>query len=151
MRKQEKRIGYILKDFETEMEILEIKHNNTRLAIYIGRKWDDGLHFFSEDNDFQQVGVWCYNKGKRLLPHKHIKAERKIDRTQEVIFVRNGKVRVEIFGLDGKLVENHILEKNDTMIFLAGGHGYEILENNTQVLEVKNGPYLGSEKDRVRI
>ena len=133
------------------MEVREIKDNNTRLAIYIGRKWEEGLHFFSDDNDFQQVGVWCYNKGKRLLPHKHIKAERKIDRTQEVLFIRNGKIRVEIYGLNDTPVENLILEKNDTMIFLAGGHGYEILENDTPVLEVKNGPYLGPEKDRVRI
>ncbi len=133
------------------MEIHEINDDNTRLAIYIRGKWEEGLHFFSEDDDFQQVGVWCYNKGKRLHPHKHIKAERNIDRTQEVIFVRNGKIRVEIFGLNDKLVENLILKKNDLMIFLGGGHGYEIMENNTQVLEVKNGPYLGPEKDRIRI
>jgi hypothetical protein len=34
---------------------------------------------------------------------------------------------------------------------LRGGHGYEILEDGTQVLEVKNGPYLGPDVDRRRL
>ena len=34
---------------------------------------------------------------------------------------------------------------------LRGAHGYDILENGTQVLEVKNGPYVGAELDRKRI
>jgi hypothetical protein len=37
------------------------------------------------------------------------------------------------------------------MVLLAGGHGYEILEDNTKILEVKNGPYLGASEDRKRI
>ena len=37
------------------------------------------------------------------------------------------------------------------MICLEGGHGYEILEDNTRVLEIKNGPYPGPEKDRRRL
>jgi hypothetical protein len=36
------------------------------------------------------------------------------------------------------------------MVMLKGGHGYDILENNTQVLEVKNGPFTSVEKDRER-
>ena len=36
-------------------------------------------------------------------------------------------------------------------MLLRGGHGYEILEDGTQVLEVKNGPYLGPDVDRRRL
>ena len=133
------------------MEIREIKDNSTRLAIYIGRKWEEGLHFFSKDNDFQQVGVWTYNTGRKLLQHKHIEALRSINRTQEVIFVRSGKVRADIYGMDDQFIESVNLVRGDILILLNGGHGYEILEDNTQVLEIKNGPYLGPEKDRIRI
>ena len=31
-----------------------------------------------------------------------------------------------------------------------GGNGYDIMEDGTQVLEVKNGPYVGAEADRKR-
>jgi hypothetical protein len=43
------------------------------------------------------------------------------------------------------------LERGDTIILLNGGHGYEILSDNTKVLEVKNGPYVGADKDRERL
>jgi hypothetical protein len=138
------------KDKDT-LNIREIVKNNTRLAILVSGDWNEGLSFFSDENDFQQAGTWCYNKGKKLLAHKHLKIERKIDVTQEVIFIKNGKIRADIYGLNNELVDNLILEKNDCLILLAGGHGYEVLEDNTQVLEVKNGPYLGAEKDRARI
>jgi len=39
----------------------------------------------------------------------------------------------------------------ETLILLKGGHGYEILEDGTRVLEVKNGPYPGAEVDRRRL
>ena len=56
-----------------------------------------------------------------------------------------------IFDEEGGLVERLELGAGDTLILLNGGHGYEILEDNTQVLEVKNGPYPGAEADRRRI
>lgn len=35
-------------------------------------------------------------------------------------------------------------------MLLAGGHGYRIEADGTEVLEVKNGPYAGAAADRVR-
>jgi hypothetical protein len=43
-----------------------------------------------------------------------------------------------------------IVDEGDILILLQGGHGYEILEDGTQVLEVKNGPYIGADLDRRR-
>jgi len=37
------------------------------------------------------------------------------------------------------------------LILLEGGHGFFIKEDDTVILEVKNGPYLGAEMDRHRI
>ena len=39
----------------------------------------------------------------------------------------------------------------DVIILLRGGHGYDILDDDTEVLEIKNGPYVGSDLDRRRI
>jgi len=43
------------------------------------------------------------------------------------------------------------VKEGDVIILLRGGHGYTILEDGTQVLEIKNGPYLGPETDRRRL
>ena len=71
--------------------------------------------------------------------------------TQEVLYIRQGRVRVKIYNSQSELVDQWDAVSGDIVILLRGGHGYEILENGTQVLEVKNGPYVGAEKDRRRL
>ena len=36
-------------------------------------------------------------------------------------------------------------------MLLECGHGYTILSDDTKVIEIKNGPYLGADVDRRRI
>ena len=59
--------------------------------------------------------------------------------------------KAEIYDLEEKPVEKLLIQKGDILILLESGHGYHILEDNTKVLEIKNGPYLGAEIDRHRI
>ncbi len=132
--------------------IREIKKNSVVLARYIpSSSWNKGLSFFSKDKEYIQLGTWRYNKGKELLAHIHNKVERKINRTQEVLFIKNGKIQASIYDLKGKLVKKIIAESGDILILLNCGHGYKILKDDTQVIEIKNGPYLGAEIDRRRI
>ena len=129
-----------------------IEAGGERVAVYLpAASWTEGLRFFSEDGDFVQVGVWGYDKGIKLQPHIHNEVRREVTRTQEVVFVKQGKVAASIFDEGGSLVERLELGIGDTLILLKGGHGYEILEDGTQVLEVKNGPYPGAEIDRRRL
>ncbi len=129
-----------------------IEADGERLAVYLpATSWTEGLNFFSEDSDFVQVGVWGYDKGTKLQPHVHNEVRREITRTQEVIFVKNGKVAASIFDEDGTLIERLVLGPGEALVLLKGGHGYEILEDGTQVLEIKNGPYPGAEADRRRL
>ena len=128
-----------------------IEAGGEKLAIYLPSSWGKGLSFFSEDSDFIQVGVWGYDKGIKLQPHIHNEVRREVLKTQEVIFVRSGSVAASIFDEEGNFVERLELSSGDTLVLLKGGHGYEILEDDTQVLEVKNGPYPGAEVDRRRI
>ncbi len=84
------------------------------------------------------------------MQHIHNEVERKVIRTQEVLYIRKGKISAKIYDLDENFVEELIVSEGDTLILLESGHGYKILEDGTQVLEVKNGPYLGAEVDRRR-
>lgn len=50
-----------------------------------------------------------------------------------------------------KQIDSFVVKAGDILILLECGHGYKILEDNTKVLEIKNGPYLGADVDRRRI
>ena len=130
----------------------KIMDGNLILAIVIrGADWEDGLHFVSSDGDYQQVGIWGYGKGQKLAPHIHLIEPREVLRTQEVVFVKDGRIKADIYTEKGEFLKSVELGKGDSIILLNGGHGYEILQDNTKVLEVKNGPYIGAERDRKRI
>ncbi|MAR94908.1 MAG: hypothetical protein CMD46_00865 [Gammaproteobacteria bacterium] len=133
--------------------MIEVKDNGIVLARYIpaSSAWENGLSFFSDDKDYIQVGTWGYDKPKELLAHTHNEVHRDVAWTQEVIFVKKGSIKAEIYDLSNKKVKDIICNVGDIIVLLRGAHGYHILEDDTQVLEVKNGPYVGAELDRVRI
>ena len=134
------------------MKTERIMDGDLTLAIIIrSADWEKGLNFVSSEGDYQQVGTWQYDKGQKLAPHIHLTVPRKILRTQEVIFVKDGHIRADIYTEQKKFQKSVELETGDAIILLNGGHGYEILRDNTKVLEVKNGPYVGAEKDRERL
>jgi len=113
--------------------------------------WKDGLNFFSQDEEYVQVGSWGYDTGTALKPHVHNHVPREVTVTQEVLYVRRGSIKARIFGLQDQPIAEFDASEGDVVILLRGGHGYDIIEDGTQVLEVKNGPYLGAEVDRRRI
>jgi quercetin dioxygenase-like cupin family protein len=130
----------------------KIQQDGTTIAIILrGADWESGLHFASSDGDYLQVGVWGYEKGRKLPAHRHLLVPRQIDRTQELLFVREGRVKADIYGEKDEYLESVELVAGDAIILLGGGHGYETLADNTRVLEVKSGPYVGPEKDRKRL
>lgn len=133
------------------MKTEKIMDGNLILAIIIrDTDWEEGLNFISSNEDYLQVGIWGYDKRKILESHIHLVKPRKVLRTQEVLFIKKGGIWADIYTEQEKFLKSVELREGDTIILLNGGHGYKILENNTKVLEIKNGPYLGVEKDRKR-
>ena len=133
------------------MNVKEVKKDNVILARLVkAEDWNESLGFYSNNEEVIQVGTWHYNSGKELMRHIHNKAERVIIRTNEVLYVVSGKVKAFIYDLEENLIEELMVNSGDTLILLDCGHGYEIMEDNTKVLEIKNGPYLGAETDRRR-
>ena len=133
--------------------IIEILDDDTILARYIPTEDIEkpGLNFYSNDKEFIQFGVWGYNKGKVLPVHAHNLVERSTSRTQEALIVQRGKIKAFIYNLKEIQVTELLINQGEAIILLNGAHGYEILEDNTQVLEFKNGPYVGAELDRKRL
>lgn len=130
----------------------KIIKDNVILAKHISsNEWEDGLKFYSNDDEYMQVGTWGYDKDKELLAHSHNEVSREVLYTQEVLYIKKGSIEATIYDINDNLVEKFIAKEGDVVILLRGGHGYRILEDKTQVLEVKNGPYVGAEKDRRRL
>lgn len=135
------------------MAITEIRDGEVLLARHVtAEEWDKGdLSFFSADPEFLQVGVWNYGAGKRLLAHTHNDVARTIQRTHETLYIRKGRIEARIFNEARELVHTLEAGEGDVLTLMSGGHGYTVLEDGTQVLEIKNGPYVGAAQDRVRI
>jgi len=96
------------------------------------------------------VGSWWYQKGKKLASHVHNEFDRNASRTQEMTYVKKGSMRVLLYDEDYNYLEEYILNEGDLAVFVFGGHGYEILENNTQIIETKNGPFVDVETDKTK-
>ena len=134
------------------MKKQEIRDGDLLLAVIVkSEDWEKGVNFISTDQDYQQVGFWGYDRGKKLLRHIHLNVVREVHRTQEILCVEKGRLRADIYTEEKKYLRSVELGKGDVIVVLSGGHGYEILEDNTKVMEVKNGPYVETDKDRERI
>lgn len=135
------------------MAITEITEGALVLARHIpaADAWGDGLKFFSPDGDYQQVGTWGYGAGKTLQAHSHNEVTRNVLWTQEVLYIRAGRVLAEVYDTADQKVAELEAGAGDLLVLLRGGHGYRILEDGTQVLEIKNGPYVGADADRRRL
>ena len=126
-----------------------ITHNGQIISIiYRDKDWVKGLNFITPDELFVQVGSWWYDKGRKLDSHIHKEFDRTATRTQETIYVKQGSVKVLLFTEKEKFFQDYILYQGDLAVFGYGGHGYEILEDDTQIIESKNGPFVSVDKDK---
>jgi quercetin dioxygenase-like cupin family protein len=104
--------------------------------------------FVTPDGENLQVGFVVYPAGGTIQPHTHRPLERHIVGTAEVLVVRRGRCRIDIYSDSHDLVASRELVPGDVMLMVGGGHGFTMLEDTT-LLEIKQGPYTGlDEKER---
>lgn len=129
--------------------VLKIVHENKLLAIVIKASYHkEGIEFFTDEFSSQQLGYMNRPKGYEIPPHRHNIVPREVHLTQEVLFIKNGKVRVDFYDNQQIYIQSTILEKGDVVLLADGGHGFKVLED-CEIIEVKQGPYCG-ETDKVR-
>ena len=119
------------------------------IALIIKASFDEpGLHFLTPPNFSQQVAVMRHPKGKCIAPHVHNLVSRQVLYTQEVLWIRKGRVKVNLYNSHRKMICSPVLSEGDLILLCGGGHSFEMLEETTMV-EVKQGPYAG-ENDKTR-
>ena len=127
----------------------EIVFENKLLALIIRANFEsDGIKFFTPDNFSQQLGYMKRPVGYIIPPHIHNKVKRNVELTQEVLFIKKGKIKINFYDPMKNYLESKIVSNNDIVLLAQGGHGFEMLEES-EIFEVKQGPYCG-DQDKTR-
>jgi mannose-6-phosphate isomerase-like protein (cupin superfamily) len=126
-----------------------IEHGGDLLALIVRSHFaQPGVHFFTPNDFSQQLGVMCHPAGKVIGAHVHKPVRRTVAFTQETLFIRRGRLRVDFYGDDQVYLESRELGAGDVILLIRGGHGFEVLQD-LEMIEVKQGPYAGDE-DKTR-
>lgn len=107
-----------------------------------------GVSFFTADDYSQQLAYMCHPPGQQIVAHRHNLLPREVHYTLEVLFIKKGKLRVDFFDDSEIYLDSRVLEAGDVILLVAGGHGFEVLEE-VEMFEVKQGPYTG-DADKTR-
>jgi hypothetical protein len=127
----------------------EIKHDDITMALILSADHSaEGIQFLTPNEFSQQLGYMNRPKGYVIPPHVHNPVKRSVHFTKEVLFIKNGKVRVDFYDDEQNYLESRILLKGDVILLAFGGHGFEMLESS-EIIEVKQGPYAG-DADKTR-
>jgi hypothetical protein len=123
----------------------EIVYEGAIIAVILRAEYhQEGIEFFTPGSFSQQLAYMNRPVGYRIAPHIHNEVPREVLLTQEVLLVRKGRARVDFYDYEGQFLESRILEKGDVILLASGGHGLEMLED-TELVEVKQGPYSGNQ------
>jgi hypothetical protein len=112
------------------------------LAIIIpGSYGSTDIEFLTEPSSNFQVGLMHRGPNSPAYPHAHKQVSRQICGTQEFLLVRKGSMTVTIYDEKEAVCAIRELQQTDSILLLAGGHGIAFREK-TEILEVKQGPYV---------
>ena len=113
------------------------------IAIIIYAEYhSDGIDFFTPPNLSQQLASMKRPKGYKIPTHIHKSVPRKVKYTQETLIIKKGRVEIKFYDEKKEFLENRILKTGDVILLVSGGHGFTMLED-TEMIEVKQGPYAG--------
>ncbi len=106
--------------------------------------------FFSRPESSFQFGLLAHTAGFDEPAHYHHPFIRQIGDLQQMFVMQHGKVAVDLYDEQGRKFREIVLGPGDAIVLMHGAHGLRVLED-FQAISVKQGPFLGTEKDKVFI
>ncbi len=94
-----------------------------------------------------QIVTLKHPKGAYLKAHMHAPCKRETASLQECLFVKKGKVKLDLYGPDKKYVKFIYLSAGELFLLMDGGIGIHVIDD-AEMIEVKNGPF---KEDKVLI
>ncbi len=126
----------------SEVEFIGSKDDPLAIVVRAITKVEN-IEFFTAPNSNFQVGLMSRPKGYKVPSHFHNPISRNIVGTQEVLFIRKGACKISIS--DGVNFQMKILlSKGDVILLAKGTHSIEMI-SDCEILEVKQGPFIGAE------
>ena len=107
-----------------------------------------GIKFFTSKQLNLQVGLMSHKSKHSIQPHYHLKRGKIIKDMSEFLIIFKGKIKVLFYNKKKIFVKSKILNEKDMILIISGAHGFKILKE-TEMLEVKQGPFIGT-KDKKR-
>lgn len=125
-----------------------VTNDTVTLAGVIKADYRPGGPGFVTPDDFGlQVAVMERPQGYTIPSHEHLPVPRATVGTQEVLLIRQGTLRADLFDNHRLYVVSVELQAGDAIILNTGGHGFFASED-CLFIEVKQGPYVeGKDKD----
>lgn len=123
--------------------LIKIEHDNVEYAIIIKANYhSQGIEFFTDDSYSQQLAYMNRPAGYSIQPHIHNEVKREVYYTNEVLFVKKGRMRVDFYNSSKIYISSMDLSQGDVILLTNGGHGFYMYED-VEMIEVKQGPYAG--------
>jgi|SRR5581483_2724949 len=124
-------------------EIERVTFEGVVLAIILRNgPAEPGINFFTPADYSQQLACMRHPAGHVIQPHVHNPVPRAVHYTQEALFLRRGRLRVDFYSNERAYIESRELGEGDVILLISGGHGFEVIEE-IDMVEVKQGPYAG--------
>ncbi len=102
--------------------IEQITHQYKLLAVIVSHRFNQpGIHFFTPNDLSQQLAYMRHPTGKVIQPHIHNPVIREVTYTQEVLFIKSGKLRVDFYNDQQEYLESRMLEAGDVILLVTGG------------------------------
>jgi hypothetical protein len=126
----------------------EISHQGKTIAMILHSDYSAiESRFFSPADFSQQFGFLVHHKGHTIPAHFHKKIQREITLTQEVLLIKKGEIRVNLYSNEQEFLTSRLLRPGDIIFLCSGGHGFIMLQDS-EIVEVKQGPYSGRDSDK---
>lgn len=108
----------------------------------------DHTTFFSAPESSFQFGLLAHKSGFTEPPHYHKSITRTINDLQQMFIVQFGKVAVQLYSDEGEMIREVVLGPGDAIVLVHGVHSIKVIED-MQCISVKQGPFLGTENDKI--
>jgi hypothetical protein len=101
-----------------------------------------------------QASIMTWEESRQVKNHFHLNIERVTfnSAAQEMWLVLKGKFEVILYDIDGQTeLFKKIVRPGNILLSFAGFHSITSLEDNSQFLEIKSGPYVGKDIELIKV
>ena len=133
----------------TGVELVERAGKAYALILRHSATSTEKYNFLTDSQGPLQLGMNFYKQGETIKAHYHLPRRIETNQVQEFLLIGAGRATLTLFDADDQSPFTTLqLETGDMVLLLSGGHGLQIQED-TKIVEIKQGPYDGKSKDKV--